>query len=79
MCVAAQAVIIGKENCISEHRIRLEVESQDVPDLTLIDLPGIARVPKEGQPEDLYDQVSIRIRSFVTLINFIIEVRWYVI
>jgi len=32
--------------------------SPDVCDLTLIDLPGIARVPVKGQPEDIGYQVS---------------------
>ncbi len=43
--------------CISEELISLQIISPDVPDLTLIDLPGIARVAVKGQPDDVGDQV----------------------
>ena len=42
---------------ISNALISLEIASPDVPDLTLIDLPGITRVAVEGQPEDIGDRV----------------------
>lgn len=40
----AQNVIAGEGQGISKELITLEVSSPDVPDLTLIDLPGITRV-----------------------------------
>lgn len=43
---------------ISEELISLEVTSPNVPDLTLIDLPGIARVAVKGQPENIGEQVE---------------------
>ena len=43
---------------ISDDLISLEIASPDVPDLTLIDLPGIARVAVKGQPENIGDQVG---------------------
>lgn len=43
---------------ISQDLISLEIASPDVPDLTLIDLPGIARVAVNGQPVDIGEQVS---------------------
>lgn len=43
---------------ISDDLISLEIASPDVPDLTLIDLPGIARVAVKGQPENIGEQVS---------------------
>lgn len=42
---------------ICDDLISLEITSPDVCDLTLIDLPGITRVPVKGQPEDIGDQV----------------------
>lgn len=42
---------------ISHDLISLEIASPDVPDLTLIDLPGIARVAVKGQPENIGEQV----------------------
>jgi len=43
---------------ISDDLISLEIRSANVPDLTLIDLPGIARVAVKGQPENIGDQVN---------------------
>lgn len=43
---------------ISDELISLQITSASVPDLTLIDLPGIARVAVKGQPEDIGDQVN---------------------
>lgn len=43
---------------ISHDLISLEIASPDVPDLTLIDLPGIARVAVKGQPENIGEQVG---------------------
>ena len=43
---------------ISNKLINLEISSPEVPDLTLIDLPGIARVAVGNQPLDIGDQVK---------------------
>uniref|UniRef100_A0A671NDR9 Dynamin-type G domain-containing protein n=1 Tax=Sinocyclocheilus anshuiensis TaxID=1608454 RepID=A0A671NDR9_9TELE len=43
----AQIVLAGKGEGISHKMITLEIQSRDAPDLTLIDLPGIARVIKD--------------------------------
>ncbi|XP_060716118.1 interferon-induced GTP-binding protein Mx1-like [Tachysurus vachellii] len=51
---------------ISDELIRLEVISADVPDLTLIDLPGIVRVPMDGQPEDICEQSKRLTRKFIS-------------
>ncbi|XP_060717097.1 interferon-induced GTP-binding protein Mx1-like [Tachysurus vachellii] len=51
---------------ISDELIRLEVISADVPDLTLIDLPGIVRVPMDGQPEDICEQSKRLIQKFIS-------------
>ena len=44
----AQDEMAGVGSGISEDLISLEIASPDVPDLTLIDLPGIARVAVKG-------------------------------
>ncbi|KAL0331234.1 UNVERIFIED_CONTAM: Dynamin-related protein 4C [Sesamum angustifolium] len=36
-----------------------------VPDLTMVDLPGITRVLVPGQPEDIYEQISKIIMEFI--------------
>uniref|UniRef100_A0A8B9KF04 Myxovirus (influenza) resistance A n=1 Tax=Astyanax mexicanus TaxID=7994 RepID=A0A8B9KF04_ASTMX len=62
----AQDKIAGVGVGISDDLISLEITSSNVPDLTLIDLPGIARVAVKGQPEDIGDQIKRLIRKFIT-------------
>ncbi|XP_046880725.1 interferon-induced GTP-binding protein Mx3-like [Hypomesus transpacificus] len=62
----AQDEMAGVGVGISEDLISLEIASPDVPDLTLIDLPGIARVAVKGQPENIGDQIKRLIRKFIT-------------
>ncbi len=59
-CFVAQVVLAGIGEGISHEMITLEIQSSDVPDLTLIDLPGIARVATGNQPKDIEKQVRYR-------------------
>jgi len=52
-------VVAGTKGAISGELISLEIRSPDVPDLTLIDLPGIARVAVGDQPKDIGEQVKL--------------------
>uniref|UniRef100_A0AAQ5ZYD6 Interferon-induced GTP-binding protein Mx n=1 Tax=Amphiprion ocellaris TaxID=80972 RepID=A0AAQ5ZYD6_AMPOC len=61
----AQDKMAGVGVGISDELISLEIASPDVPDLTLIDLPGIARVAMKGQPEDIGDQIKSLIQKFI--------------
>lgn len=54
----AQDEMAGPGVGISNELISLQIISANVPDLTLIDLPGIARVAVKGQPENIGDQVN---------------------
>lgn len=54
----AQNVLAGNGLGISHELISLEITSPEVPDLTIIDLPGIARVAVGNQPRDIGLQVS---------------------
>uniref|UniRef100_A0A672NR33 Myxovirus (influenza virus) resistance D n=1 Tax=Sinocyclocheilus grahami TaxID=75366 RepID=A0A672NR33_SINGR len=66
MCMLiAQDELAGKGVGISDELITLEVMSPDVCNLTLIDLPGIARVPLKGQPEDIGEQIKSLIIKFI--------------
>ncbi len=56
-CFVAQVVLAGKGEGISHEMITLEIQSSDVPDLTLIDLPSIVRVATGNQPKDIGKQV----------------------
>jgi GTP-binding protein EngB required for normal cell division len=62
---AATAEIAGSGKGISDAPITLVVRKRGVPDLTLVDLPGITRVPVQGQPEDIYDQISKIIKDYI--------------
>jgi GTP-binding protein EngB required for normal cell division len=62
---AATAEIAGGGKGISDAPITLIVRKRGVPDLTLVDLPGITRVPVQGQPEDIYDQVAKIIKQYI--------------
>ncbi|CAH2219119.1 interferon-induced GTP-binding Mx1-like isoform X1 [Pelobates cultripes] len=61
----AQDAMAGSGNGISSDSISLEVRSPDVPDLTLIDLPGIARVAVGGQPKDIGDKIKRLIKQYI--------------
>uniref|UniRef100_UPI00358FCA1B interferon-induced GTP-binding protein Mx-like isoform X2 n=1 Tax=Myxine glutinosa TaxID=7769 RepID=UPI00358FCA1B len=61
----AQRMLAGFKKGISKELITLEVESSSTPDLTLIDLPGIARVAVEGQPRDIEKQIKQLIMSYI--------------
>ncbi|KAM9534935.1 interferon-induced GTP-binding protein Mx2 isoform 1-T1 [Salvelinus alpinus] len=62
----AQDEMAGVGVGISDDLISLEIGSPDVPDLTLIDLPGIARVAVKGQPENIGEQIKRLIQKFIT-------------
>uniref|UniRef100_A0A667XRP9 Interferon-induced GTP-binding protein Mx n=1 Tax=Myripristis murdjan TaxID=586833 RepID=A0A667XRP9_9TELE len=61
----AQNDMAGHGAGISEDLISLSIASPDVPDLTLIDLPGIARVAVKGQPQDIGEKIKKMIQKFI--------------
>ncbi|KFV19178.1 Interferon-induced GTP-binding protein Mx, partial [Tauraco erythrolophus] len=61
----AQDVVAGTRGAISGELISLEIWSPDVPDLTLIDLPGIARVAVGDQPQDIGEQIKILLKKII--------------
>ncbi|KAM9170552.1 interferon-induced GTP-binding protein Mx2-like [Pangshura tecta] len=61
----AQNAIAGEGVGISQEIISLEISSPNVPDLTLIDLPGIARVAVGNQPQDIGEQIKKLIKKFI--------------
>lgn len=63
---AATDEIAGQEKGISSTPLTLIVKKNGVPDLTMVDLPGITRVAVHGQPEDIYEQISKIIMEFIT-------------
>ena len=61
-----------QSKCLSETPINLTIYSPNVVDLTLVDLPGITKVPVLGQPSDVEEQVRRLILSYVTQPNALI-------
>ncbi|KAJ7320589.1 hypothetical protein JRQ81_020100 [Phrynocephalus forsythii] len=64
--VRAQNALAGEGVGISQNLITLEITSHDVPDLTLIDLPGITRVAVRDQPQDIGQQIMKLIEKYIS-------------
>ncbi|XP_030439470.1 dynamin-related protein 4C-like [Syzygium oleosum] len=62
---AATEEIAGHGKGISNAPLTLVVKKVGVPDLTMVDLPGITRVPVHGQPENIYEQISEMIMEYI--------------
>uniref|UniRef100_A0A2N9F8Q7 Dynamin-type G domain-containing protein n=1 Tax=Fagus sylvatica TaxID=28930 RepID=A0A2N9F8Q7_FAGSY len=58
--------IAGLGKGISDTPLTLEVRKNGVPDLTMVDLPGITRVPVHDQPKDIYAQIRKIIMKYIT-------------
>ncbi|KAK7369171.1 hypothetical protein VNO80_11206 [Phaseolus coccineus] len=62
---AATEELVGNGKGISNNPLTLVVKKNGVPDLTMVDLPGITRVPVHGQPENIYDQIKDIIMEYI--------------
>lgn len=51
---------------IKDELITLEITAPNVPDLTLIDLPGITRINLPNQPRDIGDQIRQMIKKYIS-------------
>ncbi|KAF8038364.1 hypothetical protein BT93_B1023 [Corymbia citriodora subsp. variegata] len=63
--VTATDVIAGSGKGILNAPLTLVVKKDGVPDLTMVDLPGITRVPVHGQPENIHEQISEMIMEYI--------------
>lgn len=57
--------LAGHEKNVVKDLIELQVEDPNVRDLTVVDLPGIARNPVADQPRDIHVQTTNLIRHFI--------------
>jgi len=64
--------LTGKNKGVSRLPINLKVFSKNVVDLTLVDLPGITRVPVGDQPPDIEEQIRSMCLEYITQPNAII-------
>ncbi|CAL2039636.1 unnamed protein product [Caenorhabditis brenneri] len=58
--------VTGQNKGISAHPINLRVYSPNVLNLTLIDLPGLTKVPVGDQPADIEQQIREMIMTFIS-------------
>ncbi|XP_030477419.2 dynamin-related protein 4C-like [Syzygium oleosum] len=57
--------IAGHGKGVSNAPLTLVIKKHGVPNLTMVDLPGITRVPVHGQPENIYEQISEMIMDYI--------------
>ncbi len=55
----------GTNKAVSDQQIRLKICSPNVLTMTLVDLPGITRVPVGDQPKDIEKQIRNMILSYI--------------
>ena len=58
--------VCGKDKNILDKPIVLNVYSQTCPDLTLVDLPGVTRVPIAGQPKNIEEVTKTMCRRYAS-------------
>jgi len=58
--------LLGTNKGISEKPIRLKIHSPNVLTMTLVDLPGIARVPVGDQPADIEAKLRTLILNYIS-------------
>ncbi|KAF1741943.1 hypothetical protein MXB_948, partial [Myxobolus squamalis] len=64
--------LVGTKKSVSSIPINLRIYSPDVLNLTLVDLPGLTKVPVGGQPSDIELQIRQMILSFISNPNCLI-------
>ncbi|XLR58690.1 hypothetical protein S83_009362 [Arachis hypogaea] len=55
----------GDNKGVSDKQIRLKIFSPNVLDITLVDLPGITKVPVGDQPSDIEARIRTMIMSYI--------------
>ncbi|RWS22460.1 Dynamin-like protein, partial [Leptotrombidium deliense] len=63
---------IGKNKNVSSDPINLRIYSPNVLDLTLIDLPGLTRIPVGDQPRDIEQQIIKVVLDYISRENCLI-------
>lgn len=65
---------VPAEECVSDKPIHLSIHSPNVPDLTLIDLPGYVQISSLDQPENLKESISALCDKYIREPNIILAV-----
>ena len=64
--------ICGQGKVISNEAIHLKLYSTKIPSLTLVDLPGLTKIPVQDQPKDIERRIEKLVRSYIEKENTII-------
>jgi replication fork clamp-binding protein CrfC len=64
--------VTGTNKGISNESINLKIYSPHVLNLTVVDLPGVTRVPVGDQPEDIENQIKAMCLEFISNPNAVI-------
>ena len=70
--VAQTNEIAGLNKNISMDPISLTIYSEHLVDLTMVDLPGMTKVPVKGQPQDIEEQIRKLTYKFISPPNALI-------
>ncbi|KAG9288312.1 hypothetical protein G9A89_021343 [Geosiphon pyriformis] len=65
---------VPESECVSNKPIELRIYSSNVPDLTLIDLPGYIQINNKNQPETLKDKIFELCEQYIKEPNIILAV-----
>ncbi|KAI7878295.1 hypothetical protein K492DRAFT_212582 [Lichtheimia hyalospora FSU 10163] len=65
---------VSEEECVSDKPIELKIYSPNVPDLTLIDLPGYIQISNKNQPETLKSKIEDLCEKYIRGPNIILAV-----
>lgn len=65
---------VTDEECVSDEPIQLSIYSPNVPDLTLIDLPGYIQIQSKDQPADLKWKIAELCEKYIKEPNIILAV-----
>lgn len=60
--------------CVSDQPIHLRIHSPNVPDLSLVDLPGYVQISSMDQPEELKDKIAKLCDKYIRSPNIILAV-----
>ncbi|KAI8982380.1 P-loop containing nucleoside triphosphate hydrolase protein [Mycotypha africana] len=65
---------VSEAECVSDQPIELRIYSPNVPDLTLIDLPGYIQISNRNQPETLKKRIEELCEKYIRGPNIILAV-----
>ncbi|KAM0747082.1 hypothetical protein T439DRAFT_306023 [Meredithblackwellia eburnea MCA 4105] len=66
--------VVSAAECVSDKPIHLRISSPDVPDLSLVDLPGYVQISSMDQPEELKEKIAGLCDKYIKSPNIVLAV-----